>query len=468
MRASDNSAQNAAPQSEGLQWPAPVSDTDILWLEPEEAALSTPAASADVKTLAATSSVATSGNTAVASPALEGLPLQRLLASGVSFEWHDAVAIVLAIAEQVAPDPARPPSGAVPDLESIVLRPDGRFDVRLDRNRSESIVAGFGRLLHRLLQDKPAPANLRLLAWQATSDAAAAVSFQQLTHELTRWERPGRPAKLVDLYTRGKSAPIPVAPRPPVVEAIEPPPAPAREPEPSAAPKPRRKTAPPAAVAAAVASAVLAGGLVWIAARGGDSASVVTVADGQDVLLERDAVAGRAAVRNNNRPADIPRRDTAQSTRAASRRTPTGKRDARSTRAASSVASRTAKSGEETLELLDVAAPRPTPGNRRAAEPPMYGYSDAGVTEPILVKPRLPLRPGPNIPENALSVLELVVDERGAVETVRLKSPANRYREKWWLFTAKTWRFDPARKDGRPVKFLKRILLTDLNLAEPQ
>jgi len=67
-----------------------------------------------------------------------------------------------------------------------------------------------------------------------------------------------------------------------------------------------------------------------------------------------------------------------------------------------------------------------------------------------------------------LGVLELVVDERGAVESVHLNSPANRYRERWWVFAAKQWQFQPASKNGKAVRFLKRILLTDLNVLEPQ
>jgi len=84
------------------------------------------------------------------------------------------------------------------------------------------------------------------------------------------------------------------------------------------------------------------------------------------------------------------------------------------------------------------------------------------------VKPRLPLQPRPEIPASALGVLELVVDASGHVESVHLKSPVNRYREKWWLFAAKDWQFEPARKQGRPVRFLERMLLSDLNMSEPQ
>jgi hypothetical protein len=65
-------------------------------------------------------------------------------------------------------------------------------------------------------------------------------------------------------------------------------------------------------------------------------------------------------------------------------------------------------------------------------------------------------------------VLKLVVNGRGAVESVRLQSPSNRYHDRFWVSAAKTWRFQPALKDGRPVKFLKSIVITDLPLADPQ
>jgi hypothetical protein len=61
-----------------------------------------------------------------------------------------------------------------------------------------------------------------------------------------------------------------------------------------------------------------------------------------------------------------------------------------------------------------------------------------------------------------------MIDTHGEVETVHLYSPGNRYRDRWWLFAAKQWQFQPAFKNGTPVRFLKRIPLTDLNVLEPQ
>jgi hypothetical protein len=99
---------------------------------------------------------------------------------------------------------------------------------------------------------------------------------------------------------------------------------------------------------------------------------------------------------------------------------------------------------------------------------PLFQAGDEGVREPVMLNQYLRERSREDGRDNAAGVLEVVVDTRGLVESVRLNSSANRYRDKWWLFTAKGWRFEPAMKDGKPVRFLKRIPLADLTPSGPQ
>jgi hypothetical protein len=185
MSAIDNPVAAPRLPDEGWEWPSPVSDADILWLEPGQEPKAVPAP-AVVQTRAA-------------------LTLAQLLASGVTFEWQDAVTIVLALADEFVPEKASEPIGGVPPFEAILLQSDGRFHAQADRSNTETVTVGFGSLLRRLLQDKPAPANLWLLAW-ATSDAGASMSLEQLVGELAQWEDPDAGRKLVDLYERGRVA----------------------------------------------------------------------------------------------------------------------------------------------------------------------------------------------------------------------------------------------------------------------
>jgi hypothetical protein len=451
----------------------PVTDADILWLDPD--AEPAPAQQHHAAPPAAPA-------VAPPRPVAAGISLGQLIAAAVAMEWHDAVAIVSQLVDELAADRSRPPTGALPSPDAIRLDPDGRIDVRLVPNGPELLTAGIGRLLQQLLQDKPTPANLRLFAWRITADAGASLTLEEIADELGRWERPGRSGKLSSLYERARAAgpavpakrlPPPVDPPPAIVV---PPPAAAA----SAVPEPARRPVRVAALigAAAVACVGIGGVGAWLLLRPAANvpqpataaAPAVTAAEPKDPAV--DARKGRRATR----PA------SPQPSRAATPRVPdrTTARDSQTDSTIGNVAA----PRRPTPPASELPAIAPSP-NYSVAPPPaqtsatpapvassadrrLYFSGDAGVTDAILVKPYLPPRPHPDIPDSALGVLEVVVDARGLVESVHLKSPANRYREKWWLFTAKDWRFEPARKGGVPVRFLKRIPLTDLNITEPQ
>jgi outer membrane biosynthesis protein TonB len=54
--------------------------------------------------------------------------------------------------------------------------------------------------------------------------------------------------------------------------------------------------------------------------------------------------------------------------------------------------------------------------------------------------------------------MELIVSESGSVERVRLLTPPQRMPDMMVLSRAKVWKFAPALKDGRPVRY--RLVLT--------
>jgi len=120
----------------------------------------------------------------------------------------------------------------------------------------------------------------------------------------------------------------------------------------------------------------------------------------------------------------------------------------------------------EPVPLKQYIPPRPAPD--LSPDPRVYVAGDAGVIEPVPLKQYIPPHPAPDVSPSDLSVLELLIDSRGAVEWVHLRNPKNRYRDAWWLSAAKAWRFRPALKDGQPVKFLERILITTFTPSDPQ
>jgi hypothetical protein len=90
----------------------------------------------------------------------------------------------------------------------------------------------------------------------------------------------------------------------------------------------------------------------------------------------------------------------------------------------------------------------------------VYTAGDESVIPPVLVRPVLPKDPPPDVPPHEIGDVEIIVDEHGDVLTVKLISPANRYRERMLVSAVKMWKFRPAYKDGHPVRYRTRVRLT--------
>jgi protein TonB len=96
-------------------------------------------------------------------------------------------------------------------------------------------------------------------------------------------------------------------------------------------------------------------------------------------------------------------------------------------------------------------APAAVPVDRR-----IYSAADAGVEPPTMVRPQMPSEPKPDS-EIGDSWVEVVVDEQGQVARVRLHSSDLSLNDRMIVSAAKAWQFQPALKDGRPVKYVLRL-----------
>ena len=95
---------------------------------------------------------------------------------------------------------------------------------------------------------------------------------------------------------------------------------------------------------------------------------------------------------------------------------------------------------------------------------PTYDASDTTVTTPVLLSPLVPrpiAQPRPDAPEGFVRIL---VNEDGSVESVRSTVDPKTMGELIIitnaLSMAKTWRFQPATKDGKPVRYSLMIALS--------
>ena len=72
-----------------------------------------------------------------------------------------------------------------------------------------------------------------------------------------------------------------------------------------------------------------------------------------------------------------------------------------------------------------------------------------------MVRLQMPSEPKPGDVGN--SWVEVVVDERGQVAQVRLHSSKPSLNDRMIVSAAKAWQFQPALKDGHPVKYVLRL-----------
>ena len=95
---------------------------------------------------------------------------------------------------------------------------------------------------------------------------------------------------------------------------------------------------------------------------------------------------------------------------------------------------------------------------------PTYDASNTDVTTPVLLSPLVPrslAQPRPNAPQGFVRIL---VNENGTVESARATVDPQTMGDAIIitnaLSMAKTWRFEPATKDGKPVRYSLMIPLS--------
>jgi hypothetical protein len=88
--------------------------------------------------------------------------------------------------------------------------------------------------------------------------------------------------------------------------------------------------------------------------------------------------------------------------------------------------------------------------------PAIYTKDEPDIIEPTAVRQSLPPYPG-RVTMAKSGVLEIVIDETGSVEFAAMVQPIDPSYNRLVIAAAKTWTYRPARRDGTPVKFRKRI-----------
>jgi len=414
------------------------------------------------------------------------LSLKDLRSPAAGLDWHEAVAVGAALGELLADSRA----AACPRPVDITLLPSGDLRVTGAGHVDGSAAAGVAHLLGQLLEAAPYPAELRVLveafAADRRSGSAGVDAVTEFVSELAFFERPGRREVLSTVAQRAEPA-LERAQRAAALEALT------ERTRLAAAGRPV-----PAALEAAGEPDDAGDGREWDPPQGGGAGRLLVPAA---VGLTAFLVVAYTATAWLDRPAppspraemvedDLPISGPAGAAPAASaatpgaarprpsgppahERTPAGSAPSRAADAATvSAAPAAAQAPAAPPRAVDVvvaerdgrvvpsrvaplrSAPRATPSGQ------VYQTGDPQVTPAVLIRPHLPETLPPDVPEEQIGTLEFIVTESGAVEHVHLVSPANRYQERMLVAAAKNWQFQPAIRDGRPVRFRTRIRVT--------
>ena len=97
------------------------------------------------------------------------------------------------------------------------------------------------------------------------------------------------------------------------------------------------------------------------------------------------------------------------------------------------------------------------------ADDSIYTAGAAGVVPPVMLLPRMPKSAFYPEARPQSPVVEVLVNQQGGVDAVRLRGReqpgVTLYRARMMLSAAKAWQFTPARLDGRPVRYVMRVVL---------
>jgi hypothetical protein len=389
-------------------------------------------------------------------------------------DWQEAVAIVQAVCDRLMRE-----GGGVPELSQIGLAATGEVVLLQAVAAPESSVRQLGYALVALLQGGSAPPPLRLFASQTTASNSQYRSLDEFSRGLSYFGRPDRLRVLQDAYGRASAA---LAAKPVVSPDHQANqygvPSPAEPPRPTE-PRPPARHVRLAVAAVAIVAASIATYAVWrrpeinpaksqLFNRTAASAAAVVkagVSSGRDLLSKVGLVSPPPVVPAESTIPDDKPAKTRRAAKTAASRTSTAKASDPVGDAASGPAVDPAADSATTPPGIDsiVLRPEDSVPDHPATDTRVYTADDAQVSLPTLSWPQLPALPR-DTPEAAAGhndvVVDLLINEEGTVESVKFVTPPADMRQRMLISAIKAWRYHPALKDGRPVRFLHRVRLT--------
>ena len=418
------------------------------------------------------------------------VPIAMLLTKDVAYEWHDGVALAAQLVAQVRADIPHAEE-RIPELRGVTLEETGALALSAHPEHSMPAMPGAAQVLQQLLSGKEQPAPLRLFAMQAAT-AEPPMSLALFAEELEKWERPNRLAKLGALYQRAfeqigpaaltdeaklREARAQAAMRGPVNSGGAAAPAAAAKTKPATAKKPAGQNANAGTVVIIGVVMLAAAGGTWFVLNGrrpapqsaGTVSRETTPSDGSTTPVGSSG--SLSAARRAARPQGPAATPSAIVASAEAELTRGRELFARQDYAAAAAAFDRVlqilarEPGPQLEELRQVArsmaeVSRAAIAEQVEAATREYRAGDEGVTDPVALG-FLPPKPDPATPAERLQVLEVHINTSGTVDSAKFVMNRPSFRNSWWTSAAKAWRFNPATRNGQPVRFVMRIVMDD-------
>jgi hypothetical protein len=431
-------------------------------------------------------------------PATGALTLADLNLLQVPLSWPEAVAVVLEFLDRV---PAQAP---LPDPAVVALSPIGELRAFSRATLSGSPVKQSAELLRRLIGDATAPAALRELIDQNGGEPPTHTSVPDFAHALAYFERPNRRAEVAAVYARARTI-FDKAAADEELERLR-----ARAVHDLKAPSagvstgwrwPTRQQVLHGAFVAGLCVVIAASSvaLVRVAVAPVPSradaatpplevevpliartpASIAAAAKNPSEMVGAASASIRKLIDRGLEATGLSKTGPAPEPESATAETPTSARRSRRRAAQSATNASQADApaapgaggnlarGQWTVSVQEVTSPAGlaefvavSTGEADEGDTPVYTRADAEVDPAVLVRPQMPSVPEELDDSDGASVFDLLIDQYGHVEQVRLVSPANRFRDRILVSAAKAWQFQPATRDGQPVRYRLRLRIT--------
>jgi len=140
------------------------------------------------------------------------LSVADLIDNHVRLEWHEAVAITQHLCRAMSRDPAANVHHSLVEPWNVEITDSGDIQVLPGGSSSDPLVRQVGRVLRALLHDSIAPAELRLVASQASFEVPVYSSVDELSAALRHFARPGELDAIRAAFQRGLEAKFSVSP----------------------------------------------------------------------------------------------------------------------------------------------------------------------------------------------------------------------------------------------------------------